>query len=156
MTVFMLFFVLNTITDSVPVFKYQSLQDTIIVYSSDIIEKKEFTLNTIYYLSDKAADRVNNINDMTGSFYCYLNNDKIWAYAKQIAYYAEYIPYGYHVVRHKNESFLNENNCIHLGYRIPPVMINSNGRIKRRYKKLLMMPYNDSQFINIIKKNYSK
>ncbi len=145
----------NIERDSTPVFKYLSPQDTIVVYSSDIIEMKEYKSNIVYYLSEDALRRVNAINDMNGAFYYYLKNEKMWIYVQQIDYYAEYIPYGYHVVTY-NRKFLIENHCINFGYRIPPVMLNSKGHIKQRHKGMLKRPYNDSLFVKNIKPNLFK
>jgi hypothetical protein len=151
--IFCLFF--NIEKDSVPVFKYLSSQDTILIFSSDILEVSEFKTNTVYCLSDEAVKKVCAINDMNGSFYYYSINDKIWAYVQQIDYYAEYIPYGYHVTTYSG-SFLMDNHCIDLGRRVPPVMYNSQGNIRQRYKRLLKKTYNDSQFIKIVNQYHSK
>ena len=141
----------NIEKDSTPVFKYLSPQDTIVVYSSDIVEAIEYKSNSVYYLSEDASRRVSAINNPNGAFYYYLKNEKMWIYVQQIDCYAESIPCGYHVVTY-NRSLLIENNCIIIGHRIPPAMLNSKGHIKQRHKRMLKRPYNDSLFIKNIKK----
>lgn len=136
--------------DSIPIFKYLSPQDTIVVYSSDIVDVMEYKSNLVYYLSEDAARRVNAVNDTNGAFYYYLKNEKMWIYVLKIDYYAEYIPYGYHVMCY-NSSFLIENHCINIGHRIPPMMLNTKGHIKQRHKRMLKRPYNDSMFIKNIR-----
>lgn len=157
MSVYVMIFCLlfNVEKDSVPVFKYLSSQDTILIFSSDILEVSEFKTNTLYCLSDDAVKKVCAITDMNGSFYYYSKKNKIWVYVQQIDYYAEYIPYGFHVTTYSG-TFLIDSHCINLGRRVPPVMYNTKGNIRQRYKRLLKKPYNDSQFVKIINQDHSK
>lgn len=139
----------NADKDSVPIFKYLSTQDTILLFSSDFEDRTVHEMNTVYYLSDDAIKRLNNAKDKKGSLYYYLESDKLWVYVQQVDYYSEYIPFGFHVIT-SNKTFLIGNEYIDLGHRIPPVMLNSKKRIKQRYKRMLNRPYSDAQFVKIL------
>lgn len=139
-------------SDSFPVFKYLSPQDTIILFSSDFINIREGKTNIVYNLSDDAVEKISAINNMEGHLYYYLKNDNIWVYVKFLDYYAQYIPYGYHVATYNN-TFLIDNHYILFGHRIPSVMLKSKDHIKQRYKRMLKRPYTDSQFYKINYKN---
>ena len=155
MYIFICCLFLNTEKDSIPIFFYLSSQDTIHIFSSDILDKTESKTNTVFQLSDDAVRRVSTINDMNGRFYYYLENDKIWVYVQPIDYYAEYIPYGYHLLTY-NGTFLIENHYINIGFRLPTGMFNSKGHIRHRYRRMLKRPTIDSQYVRIINRIYSK
>lgn len=106
-------FLNNAKTDTL--FKYISTKDTVYVYSDDVLKTQVYQENCVYRLSEDAISRMNNIVDKAGTMFLWLENCKKYIILKQIDWWIDYLPDGYHILMFDG-SFVHNEGYINIGY----------------------------------------
>ncbi len=115
------------LADSLPVLKYLSTRDTVVIYGKDVVHVDTFDIGGMrYHVTPEVATKLNNLTDGKGTLFLYQKN----RWKPLIKHYIcfQTLPDGYYYLAFMDNSFVDQKNCISIG-------VNILSKVERRRRR---------------------